>query len=66
MKFCILLDQILLFSPAFEIAWNLHKRYDILKFGLFSSTKFTQKMSIKLFNSYATVFGIQFSFEMYS
>ena len=66
MKFCSLSEQILLFSPAFEIAWNLHKRYDILKFGLFFSEKFTRKMSIKLFISYAAVFGIQFSFKLYS
>ena len=68
MKFCNLSEQILLFNPAFEIAWNSHKnkRYDVLKFGLFSSEKFTRKMSIKLFISYAAVFGIQFSFELYS
>ena len=59
-------EQILLFNPMFEIAWNSHwnKRYDVLKFGLFSSEKFTRKMSIKLFISYAAVFGIQISFEL--
>ena len=53
MKFCSLSEQILLFNPVFEIAWNSHenKRYDVLEFGLFSSKKFTPKMSMKLFIS---------------
>ena len=68
MKFCSLSEQILLFNPAIEIAWHLqqNKRYDVLKFGLCSSAKFTWKMSTKSFISYATVFIIQFSFKLYS
>ena len=68
MKFCSLLEQILLFNPAFEIAWNSqqNERYDVLKFALFSSAKFTPIMSIKSFISYAIVFITPFSFKLYS
>ena len=65
MKFRSLSEEVLLFNLAFEIAWNSlrNKRYGILKFGLFSSAKFTRKMSLKLF---IAVSSIQFSFELYS
>ena len=68
MKFCSLSEQIFLFNPVLEMSLNsqLNERYDVSKFGLFSSAKFTRKMWVKLFISYAAVFGIQFSFELYS
>ena len=68
MKFCSLSEQILLFNPVLEMTsnsqWN--ERYDVLKFGLFSSAKFTWKLSITLFITFTTVLVIQFSFELYS
>ena len=50
MKFCSLSEQVLLFNPAFEIAWNSrqNKRYEVLRFVLFSSVKITWKMSKKI------------------
>ena len=57
-------------SLTWHLKWlgTLSRTRDMTSWSLvfFSSAKFTQKMSIKLFISYTTVFGIQFSFQMYS
>ena len=54
-------------SLTWHLKWlgTLSRTRDMTSWSLvlFSSAKFTQKMSIKLFISYTTVFGIQFSFD---